>query len=179
MKADSVNITSSTEIVRNVAGKPYIPDTMQDRFLLRSIARWRIARAEAQLAWAKQDEASLFLLHDVRAKGVYEALDAMDEACQTVIKCCGKPSTVRGARALLSMAQDILLHQREGTEVHPLSEGPVLEIIQKVSASLEWEDYDQPIGEHKKRELSLRKKYRQALEVERRETSTPSLVAQS
>lgn len=109
-------------------------DRHADETILSLVATWRVARAEAQLIWAKQDLDTLFSTRDFAADDApSDFLDAVNEAESHLATM--RPKTTLGAKVMLDVVLDILTHRAIKPE-ETLSEGPILEIVTNVARAL-------------------------------------------
>ena len=126
---------------------PELPDDL----LLLLIAKWRLARLNAQLVWASGDLVTRFGTKDdsldqdaADGEGASKHLDEVQRL--SVFLADGSlPCSVRGACELLRVATEIIGRQitHPGTK---LADGPVLEIVQAVTQALDLLPYDTAIG---------------------------------
>jgi hypothetical protein len=106
-----------------------------DAFILRTVARWRVARTQAALVWAEADQKDLY---GNSGGPDHDHFDRLSEPLQKMEAALGmlsgndfKPEGIAAAHAMLGVALEILAHREFAPEV-ALSQGPVLEIIRNV-----------------------------------------------
>jgi hypothetical protein len=110
--------------------------------LLQVCAKWRASRAQQEKNWAEHSLATGWgTLDDM---SVHLDLSPMDQmkGCEDYFSGT-EPRTMLGARELLKICVTILAHEDKES---PLSDGPLVDIIHNVVASLEWCDADMLIG---------------------------------
>jgi hypothetical protein len=128
---------------------PYEPPKSklgEDEWILKICAEWRASRAQQQKVWAERQGATMWgvLPDDGRAVDT-KALERMKDLEELLARV--KPQTMLLARELLRIAMTILAYQGEAD--HPetyFGNGPVLEIVRNVVASLEHCEPEMRIG---------------------------------
>ncbi len=114
-----------------------------DDFVTGIACRWLHALAQARLSWAEDDLASEYgrLNADVRAPS--DALKTMEESLKSLKVY--EPSTVRGCRAVLDVATQLLIDDYLKFE-QELDYGAVVALMRNVSRALNWAEMDVRLG---------------------------------
>lgn len=108
-----------------------------DDILLTLVGTWKVARAEARLAWAKQDRATKFSTVEGNYDSPSEALRVASNAQEHLADV--EPTTTRGAQVLLEAVADIIVTSKLEPDMI-FGEGPVLEILVNVARALSKQD---------------------------------------
>lgn len=114
-----------------------------DDWMLRMCAEWRAARAQQQKNWAEHELATGWGHLPDKGDLDLTPLQRMDYLEDHLSQW--EPRTILLARELLGMCITILAYKNEDPK-SVLAEGPVLEILRNVVASLEDLSGDMPIG---------------------------------
>jgi hypothetical protein len=130
---------------------PTPPESLDTKFgddgwLLKWCAEWRMARAQQQKNWAEHELGNGWGHLEDSVKLDLSPLHRMHQLEFHLSQC--KPRTILLARELLGICVTILAHQNEDPD-HTLSQGPVLEIVRNVIASLEFQKADMRVGPKK------------------------------
>jgi hypothetical protein len=125
-------------------------DKLKDWYILTACSGWRLARASLLVAWAKEDEETVFGHFDEAGdyNGMIEQIrihkDRLSETLNVLEH--NPPRTIEGVREVLRVVVEILATRAADPEGF-VGGGDLLQMVRQVEGALQHVDGDTPVGQ--------------------------------